>query len=94
MRGSKTTALAPVKVVNNLLKKYKITETSFGIIVPVKERRSSQIAIKYHFASGCHLLTFVNKRYKQEYRIYDKISKKDLLSLLKDNLGEQYIIKE
>ena len=90
MRGSKTTAIDPVKVVNKLLKKHNITNTSYGIIISIKGRRDHRSTIKHVSESGCHLLTITGKRYKQQFRIYDDVSKEVILEILKNNLGEQF----
>ena len=92
MRGSKTTAIDPVKIINKLLKKQGITNTSFGIIVSIKGRRDHRITIKHMSESGAHLLTVTGKMYKQQFRIYDEVSKDVILKILKENLGEQFRI--
>lgn len=92
MRGSKTTAIDAVKTINKLLKKYGITNTSYGIIISIKGRRDHRVTIKHSSESGCHLLTLTAKMYKQQFRIYDDVSAEVILTILKDNLGEQYRI--
>lgn len=92
MRGNKTTALESVQYINKLLAKHNITNTSYGIIVFVKNRRDHRTTIKLSSESGAHLLTVTGKLYKQEFRIYDEISAEVLLAILKKNLGEQFRI--
>jgi len=92
MRGNKTTAIEPVQKINKLLKKYNITNTSYGIIVQVKGRRDHRASVKHRLKSGCHELSITGKRYKQEYRIYDKVSTDVLMNILKENLGERFRI--
>lgn len=92
MRGSKTTAIDSVKIINKVLKKYEITNTSYGIIISIKGRRDHRTTIKHNSESGCHLLTVTGKRYKQEFRIYDDVSVEVILNILKQNLGEQFRI--
>ncbi|MCI5051157.1 MAG: hypothetical protein MRY57_02520 [Candidatus Pacebacteria bacterium] len=92
MRGNKTTAIDSVKIINKLFKKHGVTHTSFGIIVSIKGRRDHRTTIKHNLESGCHLLTVTQKRYKQEYRIYDDVSKEVIMNILSNNLGEQFRI--
>lgn len=92
MRGNKTTAIDSVRVINKLLKKHGITNTSFGIIISIKGRRDHRTTIKHTSQSGAHLLTVTGKRYKQEFRIYDDVSPEVILDILKNNLGEQFRI--
>ena len=92
MRGSKTTAIEPVKIINKILKKHGITNTSFGIIVSVKGRRDHRATLKHSSQSGSHLLTVTAKKYKQEFRIYDDVSPEVIMNILKQNLGEQFRI--
>lgn len=92
MRGSKTTAIDAVKIINKILKKYHITNTSYGIIISIKGRRDHRATVKHTSESGAHLLTVTGKRYKQQFRIYDEVSKDVILNILKENLGEQFRI--
>ncbi|MFT6829545.1 MAG: hypothetical protein ACJAV6_000375 [Candidatus Paceibacteria bacterium] len=92
MRGSKTTATEPVKLINKILKKHDITNTSFGIIVSIKGRRDHRATVKHTSESGAHLLTITGKMYKQQFRIYDDVSPEVILNILKENLGEQFRI--
>ncbi len=92
MRGNKTTALKSVQYINKLLAKHNITNTSYGIIVFVKNRRDHRTTIKLSSESGAHLLTVTGKLYKQEFRIYDEVSAEVLLAIFKKNLGEQFRI--
>ena len=92
MRGSKTTAIEPVKVIIKILKKQDITNISFGIIITVKGRRDHRVTIKHTSESGAHLLTITGKKYKQQLRIYDAVSSEVILNILKKNLGEQFRI--
>jgi hypothetical protein len=92
MRGSKTTAIDSVRVINKLLKKQGITNTSYGIIISIKGRRDHRTTIKHRSESGAHLLTLTGKMYKQEFRIYDDVSPEVILNILKENLGEQFRI--
>jgi hypothetical protein len=92
MRGSKTTATEPVKLINKILKKHDITNTSFGIIVSIKGRRDHRATVKHTSESGAHLLTVTGKMYKQQFRIYDDVSPEVILNILKENLGEQFRI--
>lgn len=92
MRGNKTTAIDPVKVINKLLKKHRITNTSYGIIVSIKGRRDHRVTIKHTSKTGCHLLTVTGKMYKQEFRIYDDVSAVVIIDILQNNLGERFRI--
>ncbi len=92
MRGSKTTAIEPVKIINKLLKKQNITNTSYGIIISIKGRKDHRITVKLTSESGCHLMTVTGKMYKQQFRIYDDVSPEVILNILKENLGEQFRI--
>lgn len=92
MRGNKTTAIDAVKLINTILNKHGITNTSFGIIVSIKGRRDHRTNIKHSSESGAHLLTVTSKRYKQEFRIYDDVSPEVIMNILEQNLGEQYRI--
>ena len=92
MKGNKTTAIEPVKKIKKVLKKYGISETSYGIIIPIKGRRDHVVTIKHRSETGCHLLTVTGKRYKQEFRIYDDVSPDVIVNILKENLGEQFRI--
>ena len=92
MRGNKTTAIDPVKKINKLLKKFNITNTSYGIIISIKGRRDHRTTIKHTSKTGCHLLTVTGKMYKQEFRIYDDVSPKVIKNILAENLGEQFRI--
>lgn len=92
MRGNKTTAINSVKIINKLLKKYGITNTSYGIIISIKGRRDHRTTIKHSSESGAHLLTVTGKMYKQEFRIYDDVSPDVIINILKENLGEQFRI--
>jgi hypothetical protein len=92
MRGNKTTAINSVKIINKLLKKYGITNTSYGIIISIKGRRDHRTTIKHSSESGAHLLTVTGKMYKQEFRIYDDVSPEVIVNILKENLGEQFRI--
>lgn len=92
MRGSKTTAIDSVKIINKLLKKHGITHTSYGIIISIKGRRDHRVTVKHNSETGCHLLTVTGKRYKQEFRIYDDVSPEVILNILKEKLGEQFRI--
>jgi len=92
MRGNKTTAIDGVKVINKLLKKKGITNTSFGIIISIKGRRDHRTTVKHTSLSGAHLLTITSKMYKQEFRIYDDVSPEVIMDILRDNLGEQFRI--
>jgi len=92
MRGSKTTAIHSVKVINKLLKKQGIVNTSYGIIISIKGRRDHRTTVKHNSESGAHLLTVTGKMYKQEFRIYDDVSPEVIMNILKDNLGEQFRI--
>lgn len=90
MRGSKTTAIDPVKKMVKILKKQGVTNISYGIIVSVKGRRDHRATVKHNSESGAHLLTVTGKRYKQEFRIYDDVSPEVVLSILNKNLGEAF----
>lgn len=90
MRGSKTTAIAPIKTIVKILKKQGIENISYGIIISIKGRKDHRVSIKHNSQSGAHLLTVTGKRYKQELRIYDVVSKEVILKILKENLGEQF----
>ena len=92
MRGTKTTATEPVILINKLLKKQGITNTSYGIIISVKSRRDHRVTVKHSSESGSHLLTVTGKKYKQQFRIYDDVSPEVILNILKKNLGEQFRI--
>ncbi len=92
MRGSKTTATDPVKKIKKILHKNGITNTSYGIIISIKGRRDHRATIKHNSESGAHLLTVTGKRYKQEFRIYDDVSKDVILHILEKNLGEAFRI--
>ncbi|MCD5390157.1 MAG: hypothetical protein LR005_02125 [Candidatus Pacebacteria bacterium] len=92
MRGSKTTATDPVKKMVKILKKQGITNISYGIIISIKGRRDHRATIKHNSESGAHLLTITGKRYKQEFRIYDDVSREVILNILKDKLGEAFRI--
>jgi hypothetical protein len=92
MRGKKTTALEKVQEIDCLLKKHGITDTSFGIIIPVRNRRDHRVTVKYIHEGSCHLLSITTKLYKQEYRIYDQVPKNTLMGILENNLGEQFRI--
>jgi len=92
MRGNKTTAIESVKIINKLLKKHRITNTSYGIIVSVKGRRDHRTTVKHTSESGAHLLTVTGKRYKQQFRIYDDVSPEVIMNILRENLGEQFRI--
>ena len=92
MRGSKTTAIDSVKIINKLLKKYGITNTSYGIIISIKGRRDHRATVKHGSETGAHLLTVTAKRYKQEFRIYDDVSPEVIMNILRENLGEQFRI--
>ncbi len=80
------------KHINKLLKKHGITNTSYGIIIFIKDRRDHQTTIKCKSESGSHLLTVTGKMHKQEFRIYDDVSHELILNILKQNLGEQFRI--
>ncbi len=67
---------------------------SYGIIVSIKGRRDHRVTIKHNSESGAHLLTVAGKRYKQEFRIYDNVSREVILNILKENLGEAFRILE
>lgn len=88
MRGNKTTLSDAGKKIYKILQKNNITDISFGIIIQVKNRRDHRITIKHKEESGCHLLSITGKYYKQELRIYNPISKKELLSILQENKNE------
>lgn len=90
MRGSKTTAIEPVRNIIKVLRKNNIEDIGLGIIVSIKGRRDHRASIKYNQESGAHLLTVTGKRYKQEFRIYDNISHEIIMNILKKNLGEQF----
>jgi hypothetical protein len=90
MRGSKTTAINSVRIINKLLKKYRIINTSYGIIISIKGRRDHRTTVKHSSESGCHLLTVTGKMYKQQFRIYDDVSPEVIMNILKENLGEQF----
>tara|TARA_B100001765_G_scaffold215143_1_gene185675 strand:+ start:1908 stop:2189 length:282 start_codon:yes stop_codon:yes gene_type:complete len=92
MRGNKTTATEPVQAINKILKKHGITNTSYGIIIPVKNRQDHRVTIKYVNETGAHKLVVTGKYGKQEFRIYDDISEDYLREILISNLGEQYRI--
>jgi hypothetical protein len=92
MRGTKTTAIEPVVLINKILKKQGIVNTSYGIIISVKNRRDHRVTVKHSSESGSHLLTVTGKMYKQQFRIYDDVSPRIILSILEKNLGEQYRI--
>ena len=92
MRGNKTTAIDAVKVINKILAKHGITNTSFGIIISIKGRRDHRTTVKHHSESGAHLLTVTSKMYKQEFRIYDDVSREVIMNILEKNLGEQFRI--
>lgn len=92
MRGNKTTAIDSVRIINKLLKKYGIINTSYGIIISIKGRRDHRATVKHSSMKGCHLLTVTAKRYKQEFRIYDDVSPEVILNVLNENLGEQFRI--
>lgn len=92
MRGNKTTAIDGVKIINKLLKKYGIVNTSYGIIISIKGRRDHRTSVKHISETGCHLLTITGKRYKQEFRIYDDVSPEVIMNILRENLGEQFRI--
>lgn len=92
MRGNKTTAIDPVQKIVKILKKYNIESVSFGIIVSIKGRRDHRVTIKHTSESGAHLLTVTGKRYKQQFRIYDEVSKEVILDILNQKLGEQFRI--
>ena len=92
MRGNKTTAIDGVKIINKLLKKYGIVNTSYGIIISIKGRRDHRTSVKHNSETGCHLLTITGKRYKQEFRIYDDVSPEVIMNILRENLGEQFRI--
>ena len=92
MRGSKTTAIDPVKKIIKILSKQGITNISLGIIISIKGRRDHRATIKHSSETGAHLLTVIGKRYKQEFRIYDDVSPEVILNILKENLGEQFRI--
>lgn len=94
MRGSKTTAIDSVKKMAKILKKYEISNISYGIIISIKGRRDHRITVKHNSESGAHKLTVTGKRYKQEFRIYDEISPEVILRILKENLGETFRILE
>jgi len=90
MRGKKTTIIEPAKVIEKVLAKQGITHMSYGIIVSIKGRRDHRATVKYTSESGAHLLTITAKRYKQEIRIYDDVSKEVIMNILKNNLGESF----
>lgn len=90
MRGKKTTAIQKVKEIDTILKKNGIYDTSFGIIIPVRKRRDHRVTVKYIHEGSCHLLSVTTKLYKQEYRIYDQVTKNTLVGILKEHLGEQF----
>lgn len=92
MRGSKTTAIDAVKKISKILQKNGINNISYGIIVSIKGRRDHRATIKHNSESGAHLLTVTGKRYKQEFRIYDEVSKEVILSILEKKLGEAFRI--
>ena len=92
MRGNKTTAIDSVKLIQKILHKHGITNTSFGIIVSIKGRRDHRTTIKHRSESGAHLLTVTGKMYKQEFRIYDDVSPNVILGILEKSLGEQFRI--
>lgn len=92
MRGNKTTAIDPVQKIVKILKKNDITNISFGIIVAIKGRRDHRVTIKHNSESGAHLITVTGKRYKQEFRIYDEVSKEVILNILNKKLGEGFRI--
>jgi uncharacterized phosphosugar-binding protein len=92
MRGTKTTAIDPVEKIIKILKKYHITNISFGIIVSIKGRRDHRVTVKHSSESGAHLITVTGKRYKQEFRIYDDIGKDVIMNILEKNLGELFRI--
>lgn len=92
MRGSKTTAIDPVKKMVKILKKQGITNISYGIIISIKGRRDHRVTVKHNSESGAHLLTLTGKRYKQEFRIYDDVSREVILNILREKLGEVFRI--
>jgi hypothetical protein len=92
MRGTKTTATDPVKKIVKILKKQNITNISFGIIVSIKGRRDHRSTVKYTSESGAHLITVTGKMYRQEFRIYDDVSREVILKILKEKLGEAFRI--
>ena len=92
MRGSKTSAIDPVKKIVHLLKKKSVDNISYGIIISIKGRRDHRVSVKCSPESGALLLSVTGKRYKQELRIYEKISQEDLCALLRENLGENFRI--
>ena len=90
MRGKKTTAISPVKVMAKILKKQGISNISFGIIVSVKGKKDHRVTVKHTSESGAHMLTVTGKMYKQEVRIYDDVSPEVILGILNKELGESY----
>lgn len=92
MRGNKTTAIDPVKKIAKILKKRGVHNISYGIIISIKGRKDHRATVKLSSQTGCHLLTITSKRYKQETRIYDDVDQKTILSILHENLGEQFRI--
>ena len=92
MRGSKTTAIDPARKITKILKKEGLHNISYGIIVSVQKRRDHRISIKLSYESGAQLLSITGKRYKQELRIYDDISREKILQILKNRLGETFRI--
>ena len=90
MRGNKTTAIDGVTKINKILKRHGIKDVSYGIIIQVKNRKDHRITVKITEQSGALLLSVTGKRYKQEFRIYNDVSKEYLKNILEKDLGEQF----
>lgn len=89
MRGDKTTATDASRKILAILKKEKISDISYGIIISIKQRKDSTIDVKIKEESGCLLLTITGKRYKQELRVYgipDALVIKKMLEKSKHNI--------
>ena len=89
MRGSKTTATNHVKMIVRWLHKQNITNISYGIIIPVKNKRDPIPTVKIKSESGAQLITITGKLYRQDIRIYDNVSKKKLKDMIKNQFNNK-----
>ncbi|WP_456476312.1 hypothetical protein, partial [Oceanithermus sp.] len=89
---SKTSVIDPAKKIVRILNKEGLRDISYGIIISIKGRRDHRVTVKCNRESGAHLISVTGKRYKQELRMYEKISQEQLLGILKEKLGENFRI--
>ncbi len=90
MRGKKTSLIEALEKVVLILKKNKINEIAYGIIIPVKKRKDHRVSVKIQEKSGAILISATGKRYKQEIRVYGAQEKEMIKKILQEKLGENY----